>query len=96
MHKEKFALLSYFNILFLNSNWKPILLIQNISTTWPFFDLHIGMWEDAGNLVGPLDRARFYHWAAVDSYADRNFLFLTGPPDKNLYFTQTLHLQMET
>jgi len=54
------------------------------------------MWEDAGNLVGPLDTARFYNWDALDSYVVRNYLFLAGPPDKNLYSTQTLHLQVET
>lgn len=54
------------------------------------------MWEEARNLVGPLGKARFYHWAAIDSYADRKYLSLTGPQDKNLYSTQTLHLQMET
>jgi len=54
------------------------------------------MCEDAGNLVGPLDTARFYNWDALDSYVVRNYLFLASPPDKNLYSTQTLHLQVET
>ena len=63
---------------------------------WVCFDLHIDMWKDARNLVDPLDTARVYHWAAIDSYADRNYLLLTGLQDKNLYSTQTLHLQIET
>jgi hypothetical protein len=65
---------------------------------WACFDLHIEMWEEARSLVGPLDTARFYYWAAVDNLVDRNYLFLTGPPDKNLDPPpkKTLHLQMET
>jgi hypothetical protein len=34
---------------------------------WACFDLHTDMREDTHNLMGPLDRARFQHWAAIDS-----------------------------
>jgi hypothetical protein len=35
--------------------------------------------------MSPLGTARFYHWAAVDSNVDRNYLLLTAPTDRNLF-----------
>lgn len=42
-------------------------------------------------MVRPLDRptARFCQWAVDDGNIDRNYLFLTGPPDKDLYPTSS-------